>query len=268
MIYTRLHALARSCLAALALASVVLMSPVAAEARSIKFGSDEVLRESQDVSLKSAKGEALYIGHKLTFHWLGLPYGLSDDGYIVGVKGKTLYYDVTREQIAGWQSKNLLPSPLPTYQLGILDYAMGYLLWISLALVALWWLVRTLLAKAKPAAASAAAPWASPRDTMRRLIQAARSALTMPRLAIGRAPLARASLPAARPPAADRSAATASSAALRLLQFFSPPHHQKARHVPQQPAPRHDCNAQQSVHLPPLPVARTRCRVKALKIAC
>lgn len=266
MISTRLRSVARNGLAVLALVTAVLTAPVAAEARSITIGSEAVLRELQDISLQGPKGEALYLGHKLTFHWLGLPYSLADDGYIIGVKGKTLYYNVSTEQITAWQSQNLLPSPLPGYQLGLVDYILGYLLWIALLLVSLWWLARPMLDRTKSKTAAETAPLARSQEAILRLIKAARSATSRSPRTPHEAPLANAATQPISHRDACKPVASAPGPLTRVPGPTGSSPENDPRIAPQHPPQLQD-RSPHAANLPRFPVARTRCRVKALKLA-
>ncbi len=273
MIFARLrafacHSLANMAFATLALASLtlaaaVLSAPTTAQARSITIGSEEVLRQLQDIPLQGKSGEALYLGHKLTFHWLGLPYSFSDDGYVIGVKDKSLYYNVSGDQISGWQGQGLLPSPLPVYQLGIGDYIMGYLLWIALALVSLWWLARTLqdrlattrapLSTASKVDAGNDMPQSLSTEAQRRVVQAARAVSAPPRPSTDDKQHSE-SLAAAHTPA------PALPTSLTLVPRSAPLPNQGQQNALHRRAP-------QMAQLSRMPVAKTRCRVKALKQA-
>jgi tetratricopeptide (TPR) repeat protein len=106
-----------------------------AQAAKLYFGTQEYLRQIQDVDVKSAKGEALYLGHKYSFHSFILPYRMTDDGYILGIRGQQSYYPLDGTTAKSMQSRGQLPAPLPTYQLSVLDYAMGHGAWIALAVI-------------------------------------------------------------------------------------------------------------------------------------
>jgi hypothetical protein len=93
------------------------------------FGTEDHLRPIQDVAFKGPKGEALYLGYKFSYHCFILPYSVSDEGYVLGVKGTdTTYYRLTKAQIEQLQASGQLPSPLPSYQLSTSDYVMGHML--------------------------------------------------------------------------------------------------------------------------------------------
>lgn len=190
----------------------------------IKLGAEEVLRPLQDTALRNTNNEQLFIGHKLTFHWFGLPWAVSDDGYVLGVKDKQIYYAVDKTRLARWQAEGHLPSALPAYRLKAADYALGYLGWLIVALVSVWCALRSAMhrpvsrptetaaqAKAVPAAPAPAARQAGP-------VQAAIQPVAMQ----------------PRPQTASPSRAAASVAPLVTHR---------------------------------LPVAKTVCRVKTLKVA-
>ena len=93
------------------------------------FGTEEHLRPIQDVSIKGQNGEALYLAFKYSFHNFILSYSVSDEGYVLGVKGDdTRYYRLDKAQIERFQASGQLPSPLPSYQLSTSDYVKGYML--------------------------------------------------------------------------------------------------------------------------------------------
>jgi tetratricopeptide (TPR) repeat protein len=121
------------------------MATTPAQAAKVYFGTQEHLREIQDVEIKGANGEALYLGYKYSFHSFLLPYRLTDDGHILGVRGggERSYFHLDDADIKSFQENGQLPSPLPSYQLSLLDYAMGHALWIALiVIVGLWPLLR------------------------------------------------------------------------------------------------------------------------------
>jgi hypothetical protein len=98
------------------------------------FGISETTTCLQDVKQPGPKGEALCLGHKLTvYHFIG-PVGLSDDGYVLGVKGTNSYYPLPETKIADLQTSRALPSPMPGYTITVGDYLYGYLLWVLLAI--------------------------------------------------------------------------------------------------------------------------------------
>ena len=126
------------------------LAPQAAQAKFM-FGKDEMIHHIQDVTLKGAKDEALYLAFKTTKQFFGLGLYVNDDGYVLGVKGesKRFYKMPTGEQLASFQKRGLLPSPLPKYELSIWEYIFGYSLWLVLAGFALWGVFTKLRGKPK-----------------------------------------------------------------------------------------------------------------------
>ncbi len=105
-------------------------------AAKVYFGTQEYLHHLQDVAIKGPHGEALYLGYKYSFYSFVAPYRLSDDGYVLGVKGQDSFHRLDKAEIERFQARGLLPNPLPPYQLSMLDYAMGHLLWGLLVFIA------------------------------------------------------------------------------------------------------------------------------------
>jgi tetratricopeptide (TPR) repeat protein len=122
--------------ALIVLTAAIGIGATPAQAAKFSFGIQEYLHKIQDVEVKGAKGEALYLGHKYSFHSFLLPYRMTDDGYILGIRNEqSSYYRLDEANIKSLQARGLLPSPLPPYELSLLDYAMGHSLWIALAVI-------------------------------------------------------------------------------------------------------------------------------------
>jgi tetratricopeptide (TPR) repeat protein len=108
-----------------------------ARAAKMYFGKQDYLHPIQDVAIKGQNGEALYLGYKHSSQSFILPYSVSDDGYILGVKGESdRYYALDKARIARFQADGLLPSPLPPSELSVLDRVMGHSLWGLLVVMA------------------------------------------------------------------------------------------------------------------------------------
>ncbi|MHB1102470.1 MAG: hypothetical protein ACYC0C_06780 [Devosia sp.] len=122
------------------------------------FGAEESLHALVDVAVVGENGEALALGYKTSTQNFLLPYSISDDGYVLIVKGeKGKYYDIGDEQLANWQASGLMPDPLPPYEIAFVDRILGYALWPTLAVIALVYLI-PLLRKRKAAVATPTPP--------------------------------------------------------------------------------------------------------------
>lgn len=131
---------------------MLAFAPVQAQAKFM-FGSDEMIHHIQDVTLKGAKDEALFLAFKTTKQFFGLGLYVQDDGYVLGVQGESKRYYKMPEgaELASFQQRGLLPNPLPKYELGIFEYLFGYSLWLVLGGFGLWWLVKFLRGRGKAA---------------------------------------------------------------------------------------------------------------------
>lgn len=218
---------------------LALLSAAPAAHAGFKFGPEENLRPLADVRLQNSAKEALFIGHKVTFYWIGLPVSFSDDGYILGVKGKSLYYPLDKDRLAEWQAQGLLPSPLPGYTLSAADWVFAHLLWLVLAGWALFSGVRALLTRfsRRPGKTLPAQPTPRAQEKDR----AAAIARAMP----------------------DAPAQPPRDTALQP----SPARLQPAAGEPPRAAPGMPTLAHMRAEAAKLPVAKTVCRVKALKAA-
>ena len=128
-------------LQALVLLALALLAATPAQAK-FEFGTTESIRKISGCRYQETEGEALYLGYKISRHALLLPYSMSDDGYVLGVRQiADRYYPLTAEQISAFQSEGTLPNPLPKYEIDKLDWAVGHALWLTLPLVlaAMFW---------------------------------------------------------------------------------------------------------------------------------
>jgi tetratricopeptide (TPR) repeat protein len=106
-----------------------MLDAAPAQAAKLHFGTQDYLDKLQDVDVKGPNGEALYLAHKYSFHSFIAPYRITDDGYVLAVKGRDAFFRLDADRIKALQARGLLPSPLPPYQLTLVDYAMGHALW-------------------------------------------------------------------------------------------------------------------------------------------
>jgi len=138
-----------------ALIVTLALVPVDRAHAQYRFGTDEQIHFIQDVPLKGAKDEALYLGYmtKTKNFLLGLSVA------VTGESGR-FYHMPKGEELATFQTAGTLPSPLPPYRLGIFDYVAGYSLWWGLALVALFWGIGSWRKRKAPEPSREAAPQA------------------------------------------------------------------------------------------------------------
>jgi hypothetical protein len=100
---------------------------------AMTFGRDETVRCLQDLPVVGPGGKAMCLAHKHTVHYFLAPIYLTDEGYVLKVKGADRYHPLSNEEITQMQGDGTLPTPLPKYSLSALDYLGGYFLWIMLA---------------------------------------------------------------------------------------------------------------------------------------
>jgi hypothetical protein len=100
-----------------------------------EFGTEEKLHCISDVKLKGDNGTELCLAYKTSSYSFFAPLYLHDDGYVLAVKSRSdTYGELPQGQdLAALQASGLLPSPLPTYTIPLLDYALGYALPLAIA---------------------------------------------------------------------------------------------------------------------------------------
>jgi hypothetical protein len=143
-----------------AFAFAILLLPAERAQAQYRFGTDEEIHFIQDVPLKGAENEALYLGYMTRTRNFLLGYSVEDAGYALGVKGesKKFYHMPKGDDLARFQKAGTLPDPLPPYKLGFFEYVVGYSLWWGLALVAVFWAVGSWRKRKGPAGAAEPAP--------------------------------------------------------------------------------------------------------------
>jgi len=124
------------------LIALLTLVPNLASARRIGgiFGKSERIQKITDVDIKGTNGEDLYLAHKTTSLFIFMGVYMTDDGYVLGVKGGIdAYYPMDEEQIKKFQASGVLPTPLPPYKIELTEWLWGFSLWILLAVLAVIW---------------------------------------------------------------------------------------------------------------------------------
>jgi hypothetical protein len=111
-------------------ACFALLSVSAAEAQFC-WGTKEQLIHVKELPINSPENKPLNLARLLRMECLGLPYTVTDAGYVLAVEGQESYFPLTEQQIASFQSSRALPRPMPVYEMSAVDMAMGHLLWIA-----------------------------------------------------------------------------------------------------------------------------------------
>jgi len=129
------------------LLSVVLSSN--AYAGKMRFGEEDNLHKLQDIEMVDQDGNALSLGYRTTTQFFILGTSIKDKGYILRIKGSDEYYQLDDASIKELQHKGDLPKQMPFYHLSYMDYALGYSLWIFIALSLLYYGVKKMFQKPK-----------------------------------------------------------------------------------------------------------------------
>lgn len=96
-----------------------------------------------NTSARGNDGEVLYLGRRLRTDVFLLPYNITDEGFVMGVKGSpTDYYPLSPERIKELQQNGMLPTPLPGYRIRLIDYLIGNALWMPFLILLLYLLLR------------------------------------------------------------------------------------------------------------------------------
>lgn len=115
-------------------------SSLYAKGTHIPFGHRENIHKIVDVRLLGLNNEKLFLGYKTDSFYVVAGVFVKDGGYVLGIdEGKGSYYPLPKEKyLKHYQNKNLLPNPLPLYNISIMDYLVGYSLWILIFLFVIY----------------------------------------------------------------------------------------------------------------------------------
>ena len=118
-----------------------ILIPNLASARRIGglFGKSERIKEIIDIEGKGPNGEDLYLAYKTTEYFFFMGAYMSDDGYVLAIKGSSSYYPLDENQITANQESGVLPKPLPEYKIPFMDWVSGFSLWIMLLVLGVLW---------------------------------------------------------------------------------------------------------------------------------
>lgn len=130
-----------------------LLSAKPADAK-FYFGDKETINAIQDVSITGPNNTPLVLAYKTTTKFFLLGLWIEDGGYVFGVKGKMGEYFKFPDdaRVKEFQQAGLLPNPLPKYEIPLIEYLLGYSLWIGLLCIGLWIGISNLLQRRKAAA--------------------------------------------------------------------------------------------------------------------
>jgi hypothetical protein len=108
------------------------------------FGKEESIREIEDIPLQGPGGEDLYLAYKTSSYFFGAGVYLTDDGYVLGIRGVSdKYFPLAgQDQIAEMQAIGQLPNPMPQYSVSLFDYVFGYSLWVIFGIILIVGLVQ------------------------------------------------------------------------------------------------------------------------------
>jgi hypothetical protein len=106
----------------------------------LRFGANQRVHFVQEVSLRGPNDEQLFLGRMIETNSFLLPYAVKDQGFVLGIAGESArYFDMPPDDaLQAMQREGLLPAPLPTYELTAVDLIFGNLLWIVIAVLALY----------------------------------------------------------------------------------------------------------------------------------
>lgn len=117
-------------------------------AGKIMFGLDESFHKIQDVEILGPNGEDLDLSYMLEKRFFVAGLYLKDKGYVLSTSNSEgNYYRLDAAEIVKFQTSGLLPTPMPSYKIDIIEYLIGYSLWLVIFAVIVWGFVEKTLKK-------------------------------------------------------------------------------------------------------------------------
>ena len=136
----------KSCIVVAVLFFSLFASRLEAKRIFLLIGPSDSIHKLSELHVRGPKGERVFLGYRTTAFYLGLGIGLSKQGYVLGcVDNPGKYYPLTPEVIKELQKENYLPTPLPSYQPGKLDYLFACSLWWALGAFLLFYVSKGFL---------------------------------------------------------------------------------------------------------------------------
>jgi hypothetical protein len=128
-----------------------LLSSAVAEAKFC-WGTSERLIHVKKLPINSPSNKPFNLARLLRTECLGLPYTVTDAGFVLAVEGEDTYFPLSEEEIASFQSSRALPRPMPAFEMSTTDWLVGHLLWITIPVAVLWAMVpwRRLIPRRRP----------------------------------------------------------------------------------------------------------------------
>lgn len=143
---------------AAALAASLVVAAPRAEAASL-FGEQDNFNTLMKLNVSAEKiqeyglppewKDAELVGHSTTlFVFAGV--FVSDKGYAIKVPSKDSYLPLDETMIHDLQGIGVLPEPMPSHDVAVIDLLFGYSLWIVIGGLALFYGAKELVFKKKP----------------------------------------------------------------------------------------------------------------------
>lgn len=104
------------------------------------IGERDNIHKIEDIKLTGNNGESLYLGYMTESYFLIAGVFMKDAGYVIGINGDDdAYYPMPEgEELKQLQAEGLMPKEIPSYKIPLLDYVIGFSLWLILPFILLY----------------------------------------------------------------------------------------------------------------------------------
>jgi hypothetical protein len=126
------------------------------------FGTQDEIECITNQNFEGPHGDQLCLASKISMHFFVAGVGVSDDGYVLKIKGANSFYNTTPEMLKALQEEGTIPSPLPPYHISTFQYLFGYSLWLIFAIMVAFWGLKKMFGKMAPFLRADVSPTAGP----------------------------------------------------------------------------------------------------------
>lgn len=99
-----------------------------ANAGKLMFGQQDSIHFVANTTIPGPGGAHLFLGHHVTMHAFLFPYYVESKGLVLGISGESSRYIPlpAEQQLAEFKKAGFLPKDLPSPELSIFDYVLGF----------------------------------------------------------------------------------------------------------------------------------------------
>jgi hypothetical protein len=128
----------------------------------LMFGKQDDIDCLLPTTFDGPHGDQLCLASHVSQYFFAAGVYVKDEGYVLKVKGSNSYYAVDDAQLKALQEQQILPATLPPHHISTGQYLFGYSLWLILAAMGLFAVLKKMFGKMQPFFAAQTPPVTGP----------------------------------------------------------------------------------------------------------